>query len=180
MAPKDYFTLGVAILALVVSLIGVSRTWRVSVATFRNVSRNNYMNALFDLNRQAVLNPRLWAVYDPVFAAAMAADPLEKARLQAFIWYHLNLFEIVHADYVTHRLTPLDAIDKQHWKSFDNFITSFLKESPEAQIIVNSERSASLLNESFIKYLREKLPVQQAVPVSAGLVGGLTSRAARD
>ena len=54
MAPKDYFTLGVAILALVVSLIGVSRTWRVSVATFRNVSRNNYMNALFDLNRQAI------------------------------------------------------------------------------------------------------------------------------
>lgn len=175
MAPKDYFTLGVAILALVVSLIGVSRTWRVSVATFRNVSRNNYMNALFDLNRQAIVNPRLWAAYDPTFAAALAADPLEKARLQAFIWYHLNLFEIVHADYVTHRLTPLDAIDKQHWESFDNFITSFLQGSPEAQGIVNSPRSASLLNKSFVEYLRKKLPPQQAVPVSASLAGGTTN-----
>jgi len=162
MEPKDYLTLGLSLFALVVSVIAAMRTWSSSVATFRNSSRNNYMTALFDLNRQVMTNPQLWAVYQPEVKLS-SQDELEAVRRHAFIWYHLNVFEVVHSDYSTHRLTrKLDRADTLCWKSWDNFISSVLEGSKEARGIVESDKSMRFLNEEFVKYLRSKLPAAPA------------------
>ena len=160
MLPKDYLTLSVSLVALVVSLVVAMRTWRSSVATFRNASRNNYMNALFDLNRQIIAHPQLWAVYEPAAIVPSSQEPLEAVRRRAFIWYHLNVFELVHADYFTHRLTKLSKVDRVCWESWDNFISHVLKVSDEARTIVASDDSMRLLNSEFVAYLR----VKSAVP----------------
>ena len=156
METKDFVTLGISSLALLLSGFAALLTWRSNVATFRNVARNNYMSALFDLNRQLIAHPTLWATYDS--AAIEPADgPLEAIRRRAFIWYHLNVFEVVRADYTTHRLTRLNRADQLCWESWDNFISYLLKSSPEARELVTSDESMALLRRDFVTYLRSKM-----------------------
>ena len=154
-------TLIVSVVALVVSFLTAVRTWISAVATFRSQARNNYMNALFDLNRQAIANPDLWSVYDAVLVPA-SNEPLKTAQRLAFVWYHLNLFEVVHADYTSHRLIPRDRVDELHWESLQNFMSTFLAGSEEAQRIVKTDGSARLLNRAFVDFLRGKLPLPRA------------------
>lgn len=156
METKDVLTLTASLIAIIVSLVVAFRTWRSNVATFRNASRNNYMTALFDLNRQVITHPQLWAAYDPK-SIPSSQDPIEAIRRRAFIWYHLNVFEVVYADYSTHRLTPLSRVDRLCWESWDNFISNVLQVSREARAIVASDDSMRLLNSEFVTYLRDKV-----------------------
>jgi hypothetical protein len=158
---KDYLTLAISLLALIVSLIAAARTWKSDVATFRNAARNNYMNALFDLNRQLIAQPELWAVYDPDMLTPAAKTPLEQVRRRAFIWYHLNVFEVVHADYSTNRIASLNQVDQLYWKSWDNFVSYLLRSSAEAREIVTSDEGMAMLNSDFVAYLRDKARVEE-------------------
>ena len=130
------------------------------------------MNALFDLNRQVLTRPELWAVYDPGLLTSIPDTPLEAVRRRAFIWFHLNVFEVVHADYFTHRITPLDHTDELCWRSWDNFVSNLLNSSAEARAIVESDDSMALLNRQFVEYLRGKIPARQEamIPVVASAV----------
>jgi hypothetical protein len=160
MTMKDYLTLAISLLALIVSLIAAARTWKSNVATFRAAARNNYMNAMFDLNRQIIAHPELWSVYDPAVLESAANTPTEQLRRRAFIWYHLNVFEVVHADYCTDRITSLNRVDQLYWKAWDNFVSYLLRSSAEAREIVTSDEGMAMLNSDFVAYLRDKARVE--------------------
>jgi hypothetical protein len=155
---KDILTLSASAVALVVSLSSLRRSWQFNLASLRNTARHNYMNALLDVNRQLVDYPQLWSTYDG-FAAANDL-PLEINRRRGFIWYHLNLFETVYAEFKLHRLEPLDHEETDFWTSWDRYIRSFLDKSPEARAIVENDESMKLLNAKFTGYLRECLRPQ--------------------
>ena len=149
---KDILTLSASSVALVVSLLSLRRSWEFNMASLRNAARNNYMNALLDINRLLVTYPELWSTYD---GTAKASDlPEEVARRRGFIWYHLNLFETVYAAFQQHRLEPLDDEERAFWDSWDVFIRSFLVQSSEARALVKSNDSMKFLNKEFTDYLR--------------------------
>jgi hypothetical protein len=152
---KDILTIVLSATAIGVS-VAVAFFWtrRYNLATLRYVSRNNYMNALFDINRQMIAQPQLWAVWD---AQAIGPDfrdtPLEACRRRAFLWYHLNLFETVWADYHTHNIRKASETDRRYWRSWDRTIQSFLAGSAEARELIENPGAMSLLNEDFVEYL---------------------------
>jgi len=155
---KDLITLVPSSAALIVSLVVAARTRHYNRTTLRAASRNNYMNALLNINREIVGHPELWAVYDPRWRPAGHELQTEAVRRRAFIWYHINLFELFYTDYHQYRLGPPDSADRQHWDAWDNYIRSFLEASPEAQAIVRDKASMALLNRDFRNYLSDRLP----------------------
>lgn len=124
----------VASLSLLISLYVALRNWRYSETAVRYTSRNQYMNALFDIDRQLIARPELWAIYDHnALAQAKSMEPAEIARRQAFIFYHLNLFETVFSDYVkVLRLTPTD---REYWDSWQRYMYDFFATSSEARAV---------------------------------------------
>jgi hypothetical protein len=156
---KDVITLTLSGAAFAVSLMTAARAWRYNRAALRSTSRNNYMNALFNINRELIAHPDLWAVYDPDWPQADSHNsPTEKARRRSFIWYHINLFEVFYGDYHHHRLDSPDSDDRQYWDSWDKFIRSFLQGSDEARALVSNDESMELLHREFRDYLRGCLP----------------------
>jgi hypothetical protein len=186
MEAKDILTLTVSSAALAVALMTAARSWRSNRATLRSAGRNNYMNALFNINRELIAHPDLWSVYDPDWPRAADYDsPTEVARRRGFIWYHINLFELFYADYHHHRLGSIDSADRQYWDSWDKYIRSFLKCSEEARAVVLNDDSMELLHRDFRDYLRSCLPSHGQAPRSrpatlATYSRGAQSRACRD
>jgi len=158
MAVKDVISLVVASAALVVSIIVAVRMRRYNRISLRATHRSNYMSALLNLNREMVGHPELWAVYDQNWQPYGYDSPIEIARRRAFIWYHLNLFELFYTDYHLQRQDSPDPSAHEHWKAWDTFIRSFLKGSVEAQAIVKDKSAMALLHREFRNYLNGCLP----------------------
>ena len=154
---KDILPMVISSMALLVSFWSAHRSWRFNLASLRRIARNNYMTALFDINRQLITHPQLWAVYGEATSSrqnAAAGQDLEAGRRIAFIWYHLNLYETVYAEFYVQRLARLDDEDRKFWESWDGYVRSFLASSVEARAIVANDASMKLLNRDFVKYLR--------------------------
>ena len=152
---KDIITGVISSLALVFSVWSLSRSWRANVSSLKKVAANSYMNALFDINRQIIIYPQLWAVYDRASVTrAQFDEPIEVARRRAFIWYHLNLFEMVYASFHQNRLAILSRDDLNIWSSWNEYMRAFLAKSPEATAVVESPELMKLLTRDFAEHLR--------------------------
>jgi hypothetical protein len=154
--PKDAVTAALSLAALVVSVSVAVRTRHYNRASLSATSRNNYMNALLNINREILGHPELWAVYDPQWQPPGCDSPSEIARRRAFIWYHINLFELFYTDY--HRDISHDFDDRTQWAAWHAYVRSFLKKSSEAQAIVRDGADMALLSRAFREYLVCCLP----------------------
>lgn len=83
---------------------------------------------------------------------------MQTSRRLGFIWYHINLFELFYTDFYHHRIDRIDDKDRQYMDSWKAYIRSFLRESAEAQTVVDGERSMMPLHPEFREYLRGCLP----------------------
>lgn len=158
MEVKDVITLVFSASALLVSIVVAARTRYFNRATLRAAHRSNYMNALLNLNREIVGHPELWSVYDEKWQPGAYDSPTDTARRRAFIWYHLNLFELFYTDYHQQRNDAPDSDARQYWDAWDRYIRSFLKGSAEARAIVGNSDSMALLHGDFRAYLIGCLP----------------------
>jgi hypothetical protein len=150
---KDLVSISISVAALAVSITVAGRTRHYNRAAMRSVSRNNYMNALLNLNREIMSHPELWAVYDPHWRPDKYDTVEEKARRRAFIGYHLNLFELFYADYHQQRRDTTDSDAHEHWNAWDRYVRWFLSASGEAREIVNDQDAMALLHREFREYL---------------------------
>lgn len=143
-----------AFLSLVISLIVALRSWQYSEIGVRYTARNQYMNALFDIDRQLLSNPHLWAVYDNhPLASTKSSDPIEAARREAFIYLHLNLFETVFNDYRSLRVP--DKNDLAFWASWDSWIRLFFAGSQDARELFASARVQEIFHSDFVEYVNQ-------------------------
>ena len=128
------------------------------------------MNALLDIDRQLVTNPELWQVYG-VDVAALPDDSIhpdrEAGRRLAFIWYHLNLYELVFFEFHGDPVAPLDRDDRLFRDSWDGYVRSFLARSAEARELIAVDESMGLLNRDFVEYLRGCVKSVQSGPQKA-------------
>lgn len=158
MEVKDVLTLALSALAFLVSIVVATRTRFYNRATLRAAHRNNYMNALLNLNREMVGHPELWSVYDARWRPGEYESEMETARRRAFIWYHLNLFELFYTDYHVQRNDVPDSDSREHWEAWDRYIRSFLDGSAEARAIVSDQKAMALVHREFRDYLIGCLP----------------------
>src|SRR4051794_609966 len=108
----------IAVLSFIFSVATAWFAWRYNGTAVRYTARNQYMNALFDLDRQLIARPELWAIHDDhPMVRTRSHDPEAAARREAFIYLHLNLFESVYNDY--HKSLRPNRTDAQHWASWD-------------------------------------------------------------
>lgn len=154
----------IAIISLFVSLLVALRNWRYSETTVRYSARNQYMNALFDIDRQLISRPELWAIYDNHYMASELLDDAEaKARREAFIYLHLNLFETVYSDY--NKILRPTKHDMEVWQSWDRWMRLFFTGSSEARALFTKEVSQKIFAGDFVvfvnKIIEKSLTVQQ-------------------
>lgn len=122
----------VATASFVTSIIVAIRNWRYSETGVRFTSRGQILGALFDMNRQLIAYPELWAIFDGHFVAAPDGETAEKrARRHAFIYYNFNLFEAVYNDY--NHAFVLSVRDRQYWLAWDSYIREFMRSSSESR-----------------------------------------------
>jgi hypothetical protein len=115
-----------------ISLLVAARNWRYSERGVRVTSRGQILGALFDMDRQLIAYPELWAIFDGHFMASKRNDtPDSQARRHAFIYYNYNLFEAVYNDY--NHAFVLSARDKQYWAAWESYIRQFMRSSSESR-----------------------------------------------
>jgi hypothetical protein len=142
-----------ALLALLVSAAVAFWGLRYTETTIRYGARNQYMNAVFDIDRQMVNHPGLWAIYDGHdVAKGRDTSPIESGRRQAFMYFHFNLFETVFNDY--HRVLRWLPRDEQHWQSWHNWIRGFFRASSDARAEFLRAADAGIFIQDFIQYAR--------------------------
>jgi hypothetical protein len=144
----------IAVVSLLVSLAVALRNWRYSEKSVRYTSRNQYTTALFDIDRQLVNRPELWAIYDDhPMSASRSNEPEAVSRRQAFLYFHFNLFETVYNDY--NKILPRTRTDEQYWRSWDAWIRHFFRASSEARSLFADAMSQDVFFGDFVVHINE-------------------------
>lgn len=168
---KSMLAIAISVVSLLVSLLVAFHNWSYDRTTVRFTSRNHYTNALFDIDRQLVNRPELWAIYDDhPMAAKRSMDPEAVARRDAFIYLHFNLFETVYNDY--HKVLQRTQTDEQYWRSWDSWIHYFFRTSSEARNLFYNAECQDIFFGDFVLYaktvIREVAPEATALPSPRG------------
>jgi hypothetical protein len=131
------------------------------------------MNALFDIDRQLIARPQLWAIYDAHEMATERSEvPRARARREAFLYLHMNLFETVYVDY--NKVLRPSRSDKEFWNSWDAWILQFFKGSSEARALFIRPIAQTIFSAPFAAYINEILEkiAGEATPASAETSSG--------
>ena len=112
------------------------------------------MSALFDIDKQLINNPELWTIYDnfPI-GLQKSNDGKSLGQRRAFIFYHLNLFEVTHTNYT--RILYKNKADREFWESMKAYMRQFLKCSTDARIIFKEPTTQELYLPEFLKLMNE-------------------------
>jgi hypothetical protein len=96
MTPGEIGSLAVAALSLFVAGLAAYRTYALSHHQLRLGSRHEFQKLLLEMNKELVRDPELWGVYDSHPMAHVHRDePIHTAKLEAFAYMMLNIFQIV-------------------------------------------------------------------------------------
>jgi hypothetical protein len=173
---KVSFSLIISIVSLALSVYVTLRNWRYSETTVRYVARNQSMNALFDIDRQLINRPELWAIYDDHPMAQGRDNGAEaKARRQAFIFFHFNLFESAFNDY--NKVLRPTKVDRQYWRSWDAWIHAFFRSSSEARTLLAEASSQQIFFGDFVEYMNEVVrDVEAAAPSASAASAAMPGR----
>ena len=144
----------IAVVSLLVLLAVAFRTWRYSATSVRYTSRNQYVTARFDIDRQLVNRPELWAIYDDhPMSASRSNEPEAVSRRQAFLYFHFNLFETVYIDY--NKVLRQTRTDEQYWRSWEAWIRHFFRASSEARSLFADAVSQDVFSGDFVVHINE-------------------------
>jgi hypothetical protein len=112
------------------------------------------MKMLFDVGQILVTTPDLWTVYD-THSLTLPRDPsaLGGARRAAFIYQHLNVFDLVWDYY--NNLIKRNRVDEDYWKAWHNYIRQFFHESSDARHLFASPRTQEIYSEGFVAYINK-------------------------
>ena len=120
MTGPETATLIISLLSLSISIFVGYKSYAFSEYQLRLGSRNEFQKLLVDINKTLIEHPELWAIYDsyPVPREGLA-EPIGRARVQAFAYMMLNTFECVFAFYGdSPRLTKAERNSFNAWKGF--------------------------------------------------------------
>jgi hypothetical protein len=178
MTTQQLVPLVLSFLALMVSIYGPLRNWWYTEISVGYAARNNYSNALLEIDKQLIARPELWAIYDTHYMSATRSEaPAERARREAFILFHFNLFETVFDDYKL-RL-KFRSMDRQYWSSWRDYVTDFFRASSEARLLFRRIETKRLFLPAFQEFICQVITEVEVKPVPPAPVSsnGCISRA---
>lgn len=138
----------IATIALAFSIF----SFRNSRIAIRLTVKSNYMTALFEIDKQMIANPTLWAIYDSKKDLLKEPDDKnEKVKRRSFISYHFNLFEVTHSNYT--QIANVADSDKEFWESMLKYIKQFLRDSSEARDFIKEPDNRELYLPAFVNLI---------------------------
>jgi hypothetical protein len=146
---------GLSLLGAVVAGIVAYRAYDLNRFQVRLATRNQFQQLLLDFNGDLVRDPDLWCVYDDEHRPPGLIDPdspRDLARLEAFAYKALNVFQIVHAYTVdSGRRLPGD---EEIFQSWVGTMRDFRHGSRFAQAILDRPETNQLYDRRFLDFFR--------------------------
>jgi hypothetical protein len=149
--------IAISVLALTLSCYVAYRTSKFNDIALRRASRETHIKMLFDIRKMLVDFPELWAIYDahPV-SSERDMSALGVAKREAFIYQHLNAFELVY-DYYEKLLPKRDKVDREYWRAWNSSIQQLFYGSSEARRLFNAARSQNIYSQDFTSHIEQHI-----------------------
>src|SRR5262249_21973721 len=117
----DWIAVILSSIAIVLSVTTLLMSRHFNEISTRRAARENHIKMLFDIGKTLVDNPRLWCIYDNhPLNKTRQNSPEDDAKREAFIYQHLNLFELTHNYYL--HMIKRDRYDQDFWESWNYYI----------------------------------------------------------
>jgi len=148
----------ISIISFILSIITVYITYRFNKITIRNTAILEHNKLLLEIDKILMDDPNLWSIYDdhPLSKEQNINTPAFLAKKEAFIYYYLNLFDVIYEFY--HRQIVKNRNDKKQWKAWIQFMEHFLTGCSQARDTI--KKSYHLYDDdqgSFYRNLIEKI-----------------------
>ncbi len=152
--------IAISLIALIISIIVAFRNWWYNEISVRYTARNHYMSVLFDIDKQLISNPSLWSIYDNHSTGiTKLTEATEVGKRRAFIYFHINLFEIVFNDY--NKVLHLNQTDRQFWESWKTYIKQFFTRSSEARQVFKESYTQGLYIQDYVSFINKIIEEQE-------------------
>jgi hypothetical protein len=157
-------TITISVLALTLSCYVAYRSSKFNGIALRRASRETHIKMLFDIRKMLVDSPELWSIYDAhPLSSEKDMSALGVAKREAFIYQHLNVFELVY-DYYEKLLPKRDKMDLEYWRAWNSSIQQLFYGSSEARRLFNAARSKDIYSQDFTSYIEQHIksaPVEE-------------------
>ncbi len=135
--------------ALAVSLLAAYKAYGLGEYQMRLNTRIEFQTWLIEIDKFLVEKPELWAIYDSHEMSRHRSESLEeRAKLEAFGFMTLNIFEGVFAFYGdSPRLTSFEKDSFRAWKAY---LRDTLQDSSLLRSLVGKKSTRKMYNAKFI------------------------------
>ncbi len=155
MTATEALSLGISLFSLLVAGAAAYRTYALSRLQLHLASRHEFQKLLLDVDKELLRDPELWGVYDNHAMHSLAEqkrdDPHHQAKLEAFAYMFLNIFEIVNA--FTEDWGKRDAAAEGFFKSLHGTCKDFYSNSELARKLLSKENATSIFDPRFMAYI---------------------------
>jgi hypothetical protein len=153
MTSTEVASLSVAVLSLFVSSVAAFWTYNLSLRQLRLGSRHEFQKLLLDLNKEMVRDPELWGVYDSQPMAQVKRDePAHRAKLEAFAYMMLNIFDIVYIFSIEE--LGERAIEKGYFAAWNGTLRDFVRDSSLAKDLLSRPVAKLVFDPRFLKHAK--------------------------
>ncbi|HEY3138909.1 MAG TPA: hypothetical protein VGL29_23010 [Blastocatellia bacterium] len=155
MTSNELITLSIAILSLIVSGFAAYKAYTLGSYQLRLSNRIEYQKLLFEIDKQVMQDPSLSAMYDDHASLLDTNDPLNRAKLDAFISFHINLLEVVYVFFQNVRV--LTGEEKEVSRAWDRWTKYLVENSFELRSALMRPEVDDFYNATFLLYVRQIL-----------------------
>lgn len=159
----DNIALIISIVSFIVSVATGYITYRFNKITIRNTAILEHNKLLLEIDKILIDEPELWGIYDehPLSKEENKESPFLQAKQEAFIYYYLNLFDVIFEFY--HRQIVQNSNDKKQWMAWTQFIEHFLKGCSQARNTIKKSYHLYDIDQGvFYKKMIEKIEMERS------------------
>lgn len=141
----------ISVVSFLVSLTGLYVTYRFNRITIRNTTILEHNKLLLEIDKMLIADPELWGIYDDHPLSKVVEDePMIQGKREAFIYYYINLFEVVFEFY--NRQIVQNKNDKKQWQAWVQYVEHFLKGCSQARTTI--KKSYHLYDEDQVAFYK--------------------------
>jgi hypothetical protein len=151
--------------------------WNFNERSLRRQARQDHIRMLLDADRLLIEKPELWAIYPGRSTVPSATEPTRdgsttksantvqgrsdaELRREAFIYYHLNMYEAVYDFYESlreRRFLGLTARDEEYYGAWNSHM-GFVAGGEEVKRVVAAATEAKEFAAPFLEHFRQQGP----------------------
>lgn len=160
MEPINIVSITISIISLAVATFAAYKTYVFNHLQFRLINRNEFQKIYIEIDKELIREPCLWAIYDshPI-AKKEYNDLIEKARLEAFVYMHLNMFELAFIFF--HESKGITKAEKKTWQGWDEGLKDFIRDSSLAREIISQPEILKLYSSNFLNHIKSYISKEE-------------------